>query len=130
MAVISPSDTLTHQLSEVLDGLPNRSLFAAVHQAVRYMSHMNRAVSEGYLQYHSDFFADSPSVTKEESEKARELISTIEMAEGKKVSEMPGDEAGRYVTFLTDLMFNLTAKDYPLNAERGRSLLNQMRAKW
>ena len=128
MHIVSEEYPAEPKLSAILAGMPRDEVIAGVHQAVRYLSHVNAAASGDFLEYPQEYFFEFGGSNRQSAETAKSLITAIEEVQGQTVAEMPKKVADDYIWLLTELMFAATSKDFPLNPVRGRELLDQLRA--
>lgn len=122
-------EAIIQKLQGILERLGKDRMIDVVYSATRYLSHLNIAnVLPGGLRYPQEFVEKMYAGSDANGRVVAEVIRMIETQEGSPVQEMPGERARQYSRLLTDLMFQIMAKERPFNAERGKRLLQQLRA--
>ncbi len=71
-----------------------------------------------------------PTLTDRQIELIRHVVDSITEAEGKQLRDIPRDRADRYVTQLSKLLQDATRREMPTSDERGRKLLDELRASY
>jgi len=108
---------------EVLHEVPLSVAVEAVYQAMRRLN-----VRAPHQDFNDGFAPDAPDTPA--SQALRSVLRAIRAAEGKRISELSAEAAGRYIRTLSEIVDSRHPTPSPEQVQRAEATLEEMRRKY